>query len=223
MAKVIIHTYKQKLYLRCERGAVCCRSPSPHSTSVRKIICVLVNCRYEGRILTMSDYNVDRKTGVNVYPAILGGLNLIILIQIGLTSMAVEVGFWDFLFVLAGGYFAIKTVRYMIQAHDSKKTKIRTQELESFPTKGIYSKIRHPVGASFIYLNIACILLFRSFSLITVALIFGAIWFILAKYQDNILIQRFGGEYEEHMKHAGMFRGRGDTSQRLQDSGYGMY
>ena len=155
----------------------------------------------------MSDYNVDRKTGVNAFPAIIGGLNLIALIQIGLTTMSVGAGFWDFLFVLAGGYFAIKTVRYLTQAHESKKT----------------SKIRYPVGASFIYLNIACILLFRSYALITVALIFGAVWFILAKYQDQILIQRFGEDYEEHMEHVGMFRGKGDTSQRLKDSGYEMY
>ena len=171
----------------------------------------------------MSDYNVDRKTGVNAFPALLGGLNLLALIQIGLTTMPVGAGFWDFLFVLAGGYFAIKTVRYMTQAHESKKTKIRTQELKSFQKEGIYSKIRYPVGASFIYLNIACILLFRSYALITVALIFGAVWFILAKYQDQILIQRFGEDYEEHMEHVGMFRGKGDTSQRLKDSGYEMY
>ncbi|MHA1909524.1 MAG: methyltransferase family protein [Candidatus Thorarchaeota archaeon] len=171
----------------------------------------------------MSDYSVDRNSGVNTFPALLGGLNIIVLIQIGLSSMTVGVGFWDFLFVLAGGYFAVKTVRYMTRAHESKKTKIRTQELESFPKKGIYSKIRHPVGAAFIYLNIACVLLFRSYALITVAFVFGAMWFILAKYQDDLLIKRFGEEYKEHIERVGMFRGKGDTSQRLQDSGYSMY
>jgi protein-S-isoprenylcysteine O-methyltransferase Ste14 len=171
----------------------------------------------------MSDHGVDRKTGVNAFPGLLGGMNLIAVIQIGLSSMTFGVGFWDFLFVLTGGYFAIKSVRYLTRAHDSKATKTRTQELESIPKKGIYSSIRHPIGASFIYLNIACILLFRSIALITTAFIFGAMWFILAGYQDSLLLKRFGDEYEKHMENVGMFRGKGDTSQRLQDSGYSMY
>jgi len=171
----------------------------------------------------MSDDGVDRKKGVNAFPAILGGVNLIAILQVGLSTMTMGVGFWDFLFIIIGAYFSLKTVRYISKAHESKKTKIRTQDLASFPKKGIYSKIRHPIGAAFLYLNIASVLLFRSIGLITVALVFGAMWFILAKYQDNILINQFGEEYEEHMNHVGMFRGKGDTSQRLQDTGYSMY
>lgn len=171
----------------------------------------------------MSDYNVDKKKGYNAFPALLGGLNLIIVIQIGIGTQTAGVGFWDLIFVLAGAYFSYKTARYIVQAHEEKETKSRTQELVSFPKKGIYSKIRHPVGAAFIYFNIACVLLFRSISLITVVPVFAALWFILAKYQDGKLIEKFGEEYEDYMVAAGMFRGKGDYGQRLANSGYDMY
>lgn len=171
----------------------------------------------------MSDYNVDKKKGYNAYPALLGGLNLIVIIQMGLGSQTFGVGFWDMIFVLAGTYFSYKTARYIAQAHDAKQAKVRTQELDEFSREGIYSKIRHPIGAAFIYFNIACVLLFRSIPLITAVPVFAALWFILARYQDSKFIERFGDTYEDYMSSAGMFRGKGDYGQRLADSGYDMH
>ncbi|MFW9908034.1 MAG: methyltransferase family protein [Candidatus Thorarchaeota archaeon] len=162
-------------------------------------------------------------TGYNAFPALLGGINIIVALQVGLGTQTFGVGFWDFLFVLLGAYWAYKCASYIMKAHESREAKIRTQEITEFPKKGIYAKIRHPVGAAFIYFNMACVLLFRSVPLITVALVFGACWFILAVFQDRLLIKKFGAEYQQYMMNAGMFRGKGEHGQRLQDSGYGMY
>ncbi len=171
----------------------------------------------------MTDSPASENFGANAFPSLLGGLNLLVSIGIGLASQTSGVGFWDALFVLAGAYFIVKGIRYISQANDIRQTRIRTQELQSFPKKGIYRRIRHPIGTAFIYINIALCLLFRSFALISVAAVFGALWFMLARYQDNILLEKFDEKYSEYMTRAGMFRGKGDMSERLQDSGYGMY
>ncbi|MDF1540902.1 MAG: isoprenylcysteine carboxylmethyltransferase family protein [Candidatus Thorarchaeota archaeon] len=211
------------LYLRSEKGTVYLAVPYLLIPFVRKIISVLVKSTSEGLSRTMSDYNVDKKKGYNAFPALLGGLNLIVIIQMGLGSQTFGVGFWDIIFVLAGTYFSYKTARYIVKAHDAKQAVIRTQELDDFEKEGIYSKIRHPVGAAFIYFNIACVLLFRSIPLIAAVPVFAALWFILAKYQDSKLIERFGEPYELYMSSAGMFRGKGDSDLRLADSGYDIY
>jgi protein-S-isoprenylcysteine O-methyltransferase Ste14 len=197
--------------------------PRSSSSFVRKIIWIPGNSLHEGRGVEMTDNSDSERFGLNAFPGLLGGLNLLVSIGVGLGSQTFGVGFWDALFVLAGAYFVVKGIRYISQANDIRQTRVRTQELESFPKKGIYRKIRHPIGAAFIYINIALCLLFRSLALISVAAVFGALWFMLARYQDNILLGKFDERYSEYMAKAGMFRGKGNMNERLQDSGYGMY
>lgn len=171
----------------------------------------------------MTDYKTSDGYGTNAFPGLLGGLNLIILLSIGWGTQTFGVDFWEALFVTVGAYCTIKGIRYIVSAHEHKETKVRTQDLEEFPTKGIYARIRHPVGAGYIYINIGVMLLFRSITLLSVVIFFGAIWFMLARYQDSLLIKKFDEDYLKHMERVGMFRGKGDYTQRLQDSGYGMY
>ncbi|MFW9933770.1 MAG: methyltransferase family protein [Candidatus Thorarchaeota archaeon] len=172
----------------------------------------------------MNDYKTADGYGTNVFPSLLGGLNLLVLLQVGFTTQTFGVDFWEALFVALGAYWSIKGIRYIASAHDFAETKVKTQDLTDFPKKGIYSKIRHPIGAGFIYISIGVSLLFRSAAcLVVVVPIFGAAWFMLAKYQDSILVKKFDEDYIQHMDMVGMFRGKGDHTQRLQDSGYGMY
>ncbi len=171
----------------------------------------------------MSKYKTSDGYGTNVFPSLLAGLNLIVLLQVGITTQTFGVDFWEALFVFGGAYLVIKGIRYIASAHDIEETKVRTQDLDEFPRKGIYRKIRHPIGAAFMYINIGVMFLFRSLPLLGVIPVFGAFWFILAKYQDSILVKKFDEDYLKYMETAGMFRGKGDASQRLQDSGYEMY
>ncbi len=172
----------------------------------------------------MTDYRTEDGYRRNVFPALLGGLNLIVLIQVGWSTQTFGVDFWEALFVALGAYWTIKGARYIVSAHDFQETNVRTQDLVAFPKKGIYSKIRHPVGAGYIYINLGIALLLRSVALLIIVFpIFTTAWFFLAKYQDSLLVKKFDDEYIQHMERAGMFRGKGDYTQRLQDSGYGMY
>jgi protein-S-isoprenylcysteine O-methyltransferase Ste14 len=157
------------------------------------------------------------------YPALLAIFNLMILLPMAGMNMRPSADLWDFIFVLAGVYFTDKFVRYMQKAHAFPEARLKPNDIPEIIDKGIYREVRHPVGAAFIYLNVACVCFARSLYLISVVPVFGAMWYILALWEEKTMLERFGDEYREYSKTAGMFRGRGIDSQRLSSSGYDMY
>ncbi|MHA1950834.1 MAG: methyltransferase family protein [Candidatus Thorarchaeota archaeon] len=150
-------------------------------------------------------------------------INFGFLLYFSLPYMRPNADFWDFVFVGIGGYFGYKFIRYLISASEFKGTRIHPNDMSEFPSKGIYAQIRHPIAAAAIYMNIAYVCLFRSFNLITVVPVFIALWYMVARYEESLMITRFGKEYQEYMKRTSMLRGSGSDQQRLQSSGYDMY
>lgn len=130
---------------------------------------------------------------------------------------------WDFIFIIGGVYFSMKFIGYMRQAHEYPETRVIPQDRESFPKKGIYARIRHPVGSAAIYMNIAYVCFTRSLVLVPIIPIFVTLWYIYAIYEEKIMIGKFGDEYREYVASTGMFRGRNDDLQRHTSSGYDMY
>ena len=158
------------------------------------------------------------------YPAILAFINFAVILPIGWANMSYSVGFWDFLFVLIGCYLAYKFMKYLSLAHEHKEARVNPNQQEEIVKDGIYAKIRHPVAAGVLYMNIAYVLFFRTFALIPVMPVFFALWYFLAKYKDTVLLRRFGESYKEYMQTTGMFRGKGESETvRIQKSGYDMY
>lgn len=145
------------------------------------------------------------------------------LLLFGASYMRPTADLWDFIFVLIGCYFTLKFVRYLSNAHQFKHTRIRLSDLTDFPNKGIYAKIRHPIAAASIYMNLAYVCFFRSFALIPVVSVFIAMWYILARYEDQLMLSKFGNAYREYMKSTAMLRGGDSEQQRLASSGYDMY
>ena len=141
----------------------------------------------------------------------------------GASYMRPTADLWDFIFVMIGCYFTLKFVRYLSNAHQFRQTRIRLSDLTEFPNKGIYAQIRQPIAAAAIYMNLAYVCLFRSFALIPVVSVFVAMWYILARYEDQMLLSKFGNEYKEYMKATALLRGGDSEQQRLASSGYDMY
>jgi len=159
----------------------------------------------------------------NSYPILIALINFAVLLPMAMETMANSVELWDFIFIIGGIYFSMKFVRLMKAAHEFKQTRVSPQDRASYPKEGIYAKIRNPVGAACIYMNIAYVCFTRSFALVPIVPMFIALWYIYAAYEERILIKRFGDEYREYMKGTSMFRGGGFDQQRLASSGYDMY
>ena len=137
--------------------------------------------------------------------------------------MRTSADLWDYIFVSAGCYFAIKFARYFMRAHQFKQTRTQPSSMEEFPTRGIYAKIRQPVSSSLIYMNLAYGCFYRSFTMIPIIAMFIGMWYILARFEDQLMLTQFGNEYKEYMKTTAMLRGGSDEQQRLTSSGYDMY
>ena len=95
--------------------------------------------------------------------------------------------------------------------------------MKEFPSKGIYATIRQPVASAFIYMNLAYVCFYRTFAMIPVVAVFIAVWYMLARYEDQVLLSKFGDEYKEYMRSTALVRGGSDEQQRLASSGYDMY
>ena len=159
----------------------------------------------------------------NYWQPLLAIINFGGLLWFGVGFMRPTADLWDFIFVTFGCYFTLKFVRYLSNAHQFKQTRTHPSDMTDFPSKGIYAKIRQPVSAATIYMNMAYVCFIRSFVLIPVISVFIAMWYILARYEDQMMLSKFGNEYKEHMKKTAMLRGGGGEQQRLVSSGYDMY
>lgn len=171
----------------------------------------------------MSSSNDTSYPENNYAPGILGFFNFGLLLAIAVPLMSYSIGLWDFIFVAVGVYFEVKFIRNIGRAHEQPLTRVSPQHRDSIPREGIYSRIRHPVGAGAIYMNIAYVFFFRSLLLIPVIPVFAAIWYLYAKYEEKVMLERFGDEYRDYMRDTSMFRGTGLDQQRLTSSGYDMY
>ncbi len=171
----------------------------------------------------MSDGESKVVADNNYYPALIAIMNFAVLLSLAMANMATTVGLWDFIFVGAGVYFSMKFIRLVRSAHEFDATRVSPKDRKTFMKEGIYAKIRHPIGAASIYMNIAYLCFVRSFVLVTIIPVFIALWYIYAAYEEKILTERFGDEYREYVRSTSMFRGSGYDQQRLATSGYDMY
>ncbi len=171
----------------------------------------------------MASDSWDNSGSYNYWRPLLAIINFGSLLFYGAGLMRPSAELWDYIFVAIGCYFTLKFGRYMIRAHQFKQTRMLPDDMDEFPSKGIYSKIRQPISAAIIYMNLAYACFYRSFNLIPAIAIFVALWYMLARHEDGKMLAKFGDEYKEYMKSTVMLRGGSDEQQRLASSGYDMY
>lgn len=159
----------------------------------------------------------------NYWRPLLSIINFGSLLWYGIGIIRPTAELWDFFFVALGCYFTLKFVRYLSNAHQFKQTRIHPDNMTEFPNKGIYTKIRQPVSAATIYMNLAYVCFIRSFALIPVVAVFIAMWYILARYEDQLMLTKFGNDYKDYMKSTAMLRGGDNEQQQLASSGYDTY
>jgi protein-S-isoprenylcysteine O-methyltransferase Ste14 len=171
----------------------------------------------------MSSDTSENPGPYNYWRPFLAIINFGGLLWYGVSQMRATADLWDYIFVGAGCYLTLKFIRYLVKAHRFKETRIRPSGMTEFPNKGIYAKIRQPISAAIIYMNLAYVCFYRSLAMIPIVSVFIAFWYILARYEDQLMLSKFGEEYMEYMKGTAMLRGGSDEQQRLASSGYDMY
>jgi len=76
----------------------------------------------------------------------------------------------------------------------------RSREISGIVTRGIYSKIRHPGYLGLILMYIGIPLIFKSWASLLVAGFFSALYVLTAFREEEILLERFGEDYESYMR-----------------------
>ncbi|MFW9807255.1 MAG: methyltransferase family protein [Candidatus Thorarchaeota archaeon] len=171
----------------------------------------------------MTSDTETEKGSYNFWRPLFAIINFGSLLLYGGGLMRTSADLWDFIFVMIGCYFTLKFVRYLSKAHQFTQTRMQPKDMSEFPTEGIYGKIRQPVSAAIIYMNLAYVCFYRSIVMIPVVAIFIALWYMIARYEDQMMLSNFGDEYKIYMRGTALLRGGSEEQQRLASSGYDMY
>ncbi len=79
------------------------------------------------------------------------------------------------------------------------------QEQHELITEGPYSRVRHPMYTTFILFSLSVSLITSNLLLILSAIFVAIPFYWIARREEEILIDQFGNEYLEYMKHTGRF------------------
>ena len=75
-----------------------------------------------------------------------------------------------------------------------------TREEPQVIISGVFSIVRHPIYLSLILLYLGFILLSLSLLSVLVWILIVVFYYIISRYEEKLLIQRFGSAYEEYKK-----------------------
>ncbi len=101
--------------------------------------------------------------------------------------------------VLLSFYFESISHKVLEKAHSYP------EEIKKLVTTGIYSKIRHPIYLGRILLNIGFLIIFPILPMAVVAITFIVVWYLMALYEERILIKKFGKRYKKYKEKVPMF------------------
>jgi len=145
------------------------------------------------------------KKGFYIFPPILTGINFAILLLIGIIFIRKQMIIWDYASIALGGLFTIVFVVSLFATHKIRQMRMPPGDVDKLVTGGPYRLIRHPNFAGLISMNIAYLFFFRTLWLVPLIIAFVSLWYLEAKHEEMILIERFGNEYKEYMRTTGMF------------------
>ncbi len=100
-----------------------------------------------------------------------------------------------------GGIISLVGIILIILAHNElPKEHGEPKKITKLATKGIYSKIRHPVYSGFILINFGLSLIFTNYVMFALSILLTPLWYIVSKYEEKFLMKKFGKQYMNYVK-----------------------
>lgn len=132
-------------------------------------------------------------------------INFGLMIPIGIVFNRVILTIWDIIIVVIGAALVFLFAYTLIKTHRIKQMHMKPDEVDKIIKEDIYSIIRHPNYLGLICMNFAMLCFFRTLLLIPIIAIFITLWYLNAKYEEMVLISKFGETYSNYKKETGMF------------------
>ena len=105
-----------------------------------------------------------------------------------------------------GGPLIIAGAVLIILAHkELPKEHGQPEKINKLATRGIYSKIRHPVYLGFMLITFGLSLFFANYLMLILSILFVPVWYTISKREEKNLIEKFGERYLKYMKETPMF------------------
>ncbi len=142
----------------------------------------------------------------NFITPILTMVNFLVLLPTALESWTRTTTTLDFVLVGIGVWLALRFVRNFQDAHRFPQTRMWPSKVDKIVREGVYAKKRQPVISAVIYMNLSYVFLFRSIALLAIVPFFVAVWYVLARYFDTLLEQKFGDDYRSYRSRTGLVR-----------------
>jgi len=139
------------------------------------------------------------------FPPVLAGVNFVTLLPLGIIFIREELSFWDCISIAIGGILTIIFIVSLVSTHKIEQTHMKPNDVDKLITKGLYSIVRHPNFTGIICMNFAYLFFFRTLWLIPPICVFFVLWYFEARFEESVLITKFGEEYRNYMKTTGMF------------------
>jgi protein-S-isoprenylcysteine O-methyltransferase Ste14 len=95
---------------------------------------------------------------------------------------------------LGGWIFHVYCHRVHKQAHE------QSQQIEGIVTTGVFSKIRHPMYLSLILMYLGLAIAWGIVWMLLPSFLFSAFTVLIAIKEEEVLLRKFGHQYEEYMQ-----------------------
>jgi len=149
--------------------------------------------------------DVSEGRGFYLSPPRLAAVNFAVLFIVAFFKSSLNFSFWRIALYVIGILFTFAFIYSFIKMYQIPQTRMVPEEVDILIMYGPFATVRHPNFTGILLMNIAFFCFFPTVWLLPFILLFSVGWYHEAKYEESILIEKFGQKYEEYMQHTGMF------------------
>lgn len=148
---------------------------------------------------------VSEGRGFYISPPRLATANFVVLFLIALFKFQLVLSIWRMTLSVIGLGLTAAFIYSLVKTHEIPQTRMAPEEVDVLIMYGPFATVRHPNFTGILLMNIAFLCFFPTIWLLPFIFLFSIVWYHEAKYEESVLIDKFGEKYKEYMQHTGMF------------------